>query len=416
MDIQLKKNSPLRKYRYHILAATLLVALLAALLITSLGPRRLRYDIEKLEIAQVQQDKFMEYVDLEGIVQPRLTLKLNSLEAGSVQRIVAEDGALLKAGDTILILNNPELLRTIEDERDELDKQQISHREKQIQMERRISELKRQTLETTYKLKRLTREHELNREEYAIGIKSKAQYEVAADEYEFNREHAQHLMQELRHDSLLNAVQTELMNRELQREEKRFERSRERLQNLIIRAPRNGQLSHVSVIPGEKIAAGNSIGELKIIDQVKINTRISEYYIDRITPGLPATITYQNEKYPLTITKIYPEIRERHFETDLIFSQKAIDNARIGKSYRLQIELEQPEDAIVIPKGNFFQTTGGQWIFKLNPAGTHARKTPIVVGRQNPRQYEILDGLQPGDRILVTGYDHFGDAEEIILK
>ena len=132
--------------------------------------------------------------------------------------------------------------------------------------------------------------------------------------------------------------------------------------------------------------------------------------------GLPATITYQGEKYPLKITKINPEIRDRQFEVDLVFTEKNIDNVRIGKSYRIQIELEQPEDALVIPKGNFFQTTGGQWIFRLNESGDRAKKTPISIGRQNPRQYEVLDGLKPGDRIIITGYDNFGEVEEIILK
>jgi HlyD family secretion protein len=143
---------------------------------------------------------------------------------------------------------------------------------------------------------------------------------------------------------------------------------------------------------------------------------VSEYYIDRIVVGLPATISYQGEKYPLKITKVNPEIREREFEVDLVFTDRLLDNARIGKSYRVQIELEQPEDALVIPKGNFFQMTGGQWIFKVNESGGHAKKTPLVIGRQNPRQYEVLGGLKPGDRILITGYDNFGNAEEIILK
>jgi HlyD family secretion protein len=206
------------------------------------------------------------------------------------------------------------------------------------------------------------------------------------------------------------------MRNDLNRGEKRFERSRERLDNLIVRAPVDGQLSFINVIPGERVGAGANIGELKVVDQIKISTKVSEYYIDRIVVGLPATITYQGEKYPLKITKINPEIRDRQFEVDLVFSDRLLDNVRIGKSYRVQIELEQPEDALVIPKGNFFQTTGGQWIFKVNESGERAKKTPISIGRQNPRQYEVLEGLKPGDRIIVTGYDNFGDAEEIILK
>jgi multidrug efflux pump subunit AcrA (membrane-fusion protein) len=172
----------------------------------------------------------------------------------------------------------------------------------------------------------------------------------------------------------------------------------------------------LNVIWGERVSAGNSIGELKKIDQFKINTRISEYYIDRIAIGLPATVVYQNKKYPLRITKINPEVKDRQFEVDLVFTEEQPENTRIGKNYRIQIELGQPEDALIIPKGNFFQTTGGQWIFKLNSAGNKAVKAPVTIGRQNPQQYEILDGLNPGDRIIITGYDNFGDAQEVVLN
>jgi RND family efflux transporter MFP subunit len=341
---------------------------------------------------------------------------LNSYETGTVAQIVAEEGSMLKKGDTILILHNPELLRAIEDERDELAKQQISHREKQIQMERRTSELQRQNLETTFRLERLSRQSELDREEHQIGITSKAQFEMAQDEFRFNRQNTELLQEQLRHDSLLNIVQTSLMQNDLHREERRFERSRERLDNLVIRAPIDGQLSFISPIMGERVSAGASIGELKVIDEVKITTRISEFHINRISVGQSAVITHQGTRYPLRITRVNPEIRERQFEVDLVFVDNVIDDIRIGRSYRIQIELDQPQDALVIGRGNFFQATGGQWIFRVNEAGDRAVRVPITIGRQNPRQFEILDGLRPGDRVIITGYDNFGDAQEIILK
>jgi len=416
MDIQLKKKHPLVKYKYYIFTSVVIVGFLIYLLIITSGPQRLRYDRDKLEIAEVKQDKFLEYLDVEGIVQPRLTIKLNGYESGTVERIVAEEGSLLKKGDTILILSNPELLRTVEEERDELEKQQITYREKQIQMERKTSELKRQSLEMTYNMERLSKENELNQEEYKIGIKSKAQFEVSADEFAFKQENTKLSQDELRHDSLLNLIQTDLMQSDLRREQKRFEKIRDRLDDLIVRAPVDGQLSFINAILGERISAGMNIGELKVIDQIKMSTRISEYYIDRIVVGLPATITYQGEKYPLKITKINPEIRDRQFDVDFVFIDKPLDNIRIGKSYRIQIELEQPEDALVVSKGNFFQSTGGQWIFKLNETGDKAIKTSISIGRQNPKQYEVLDGLSPGDRVIISGYDNFGEAGEIVIK
>ncbi|MDR2129556.1 MAG: HlyD family efflux transporter periplasmic adaptor subunit [Odoribacteraceae bacterium] len=416
MDIPIKKRHPIARYKYHLLGGALLVALLAYLLIASAGPRRLRHAADKLTIAEARRGKFMEYLDIEGVVQPRLTVKLNTLEGGSVERIVAEDGSLLEAGDTILVLANPELSRLIEDERDELAKQKINYREKQIQMERKTSGLKRQALETLYKLERLTKQHALDREEYRIGIQSKAQFEVASDEYAFNRENARLLLEELKHDSLLNLIQADLMRGDFTREEKRFERGRARLDNLVVRAPVGGQLSFVSVIPGERVAAGTNIGELKIIDQVKVSAKISEYYIDRVTVGLPATVTYQGEKFPLKIIRVNPEIKERQFDIDLLFTATPPENTRVGKNYRVQIELGQPEDALVIDRGIFFQSTGGRWIFTLDASGAKARKTNISIGRQNPRQYEILEGLRPGDRVIVSGYAAFGDAEEIILE
>ncbi len=416
MDIAIKKKHPFLKYKYYIIAGAVFLVFLIYVILSAVGPRKLKYDAEKLEIADVKQAKFLDYLDTEGIVQPILTVKLNALETGIVDRIVADDGTILNIGDTILVLHNPDLNRTIEDEHDNLEKQRITYQEKQLEMQRKSSQLKRSTMETTYKLDRLSKQYALDQEEYKIGIKSKAELEVASDDYSFNQKNTKLLLDELRHDSMMNLIQTDLMKNDLAREEKSFIRSRERLDNLVVRAPIAGQLSFVSVIPGERVASGTSIGELKVIDAFKIHTKISEYYIDRITTGLPAVIINQGQKYPLRITKINPEIKDRQFEVDLVFTGEKPENIRIGKNFRIQIELGQPEDALVINKGNFFQTTGGQWIFKVNASGTKAVKTPVSIGRQNPLQYEILGGLKAGDKVIVTGYDHFGEAEEIILK
>jgi len=416
MDIPVKKKHPLVKYRYYILGGIIFLGFAIYVIITGIGPRKIRYNKENLEIAEVTQSKFLEYVDVEGVVQPKLTVKLNVQESGTVERMVADEGSMLKQGDTILILKNPELIRNIEDENDELEKQRITYEEKKLEMERNSSQLKRQTLETVYKLDQLGKQYKLDQEEFQMGIRSKAQLDVSSDEYNFNQKNTEMLLEESKHDSLMNNIQTDLLKNDFTREEKRFVRSKERLDNLIVKAPLSGQLSFVSVILGEQVPAGSSIGELKIIDQFKIQTLISEYYIDRITLGLPATVVYQDKKYPLKITKINPEVKDRQFEVDLVFTGEQPENIRIGKTYRIQIELGQPEDALVIPKGNFFQTTGGQWIFKLNSSGDKALKTPISIGRQNPQQYEIINGLKPGDRVITTGYDNFGDAQEVVLN
>ena len=333
-----------------------------------------------------------------------------------MERIVAEEGSLLAEGDTILLLENPELLREIEDQRDEWEKQLITYREQEIEMEQQRITLRKQALQTDYELDNLQKTFRLEQEEYAMGIKSKAQLDVAEAEYRFKRETARLERESLRHDSAMSVIRRDLLRNDLERGRKKLERSLRRLDELVIRAPMGGQLSFVKVVPGQRVAAGESIGEVKVLDHYKVHTALSEYYIDRITTGLPATVNYQGNRYPLRITKVVPEVKDRTFDVDLVFTDSLPDNVRVGKSFRVQIELGQPEDALIIRRGNFYQATGGKWIYKLSEDGSRARRVSLTIGRQNPVQYEVTEGLKPGDRVIITGYDVFGEAEELILK
>ena len=181
-----------------------------------------------------------------------------------------------------------------------------------------------------------------------------------------------------------------------------------------MRAPIDGQLSYVNATPGQQVGSNTNIAEIKVLDEFKIHAQLSEYYIDRISTGLPATVNYQGKRYPLKITKVVPEVKDRMFDIDLVFTGEMPENVRVGKSFRVQIELGQPEDAIVVQRGNFYQATGGEWIYKV--VGDKAVRVPLTIGRQNPQQYELAEGLNPGDKVIVTGYDTFGEAEELILK
>ena len=416
MDIKIEKKPWYIRHRYYLLGGTAFVIFLIYVISLSFGPRKLRIETDNIQIAEVKNDKFMEYVDVEGLVQPILTIKINTREAGSVERIIGEEGTMMEKGDSILVLSNPDLLRSIEDQRDEWEKQRITYKEKEIEMEQKSLTLKQQTLQTQYEMNRLTKSFALDKEEYKMGIKSKAQLEVWEDEYNYKLQNSALQMESLRHDSAVTLIRKDLLKNDLEREQKKFTRSQERMNNLVVTAPIAGQLSFVKVTPGQQVASGESIAEIKVLDQYKIHTSLSEYYIDRITTGLPATINYQGKRYPLKITKVVPEVKDRMFDVDLIFTGEMPDNVRVGKSFRVQIELGQPEQAIVIPRGNFYQVTGGQWVYKVNASKTKAIKVPLTIGRQNPQQYEITEGLQPGELVVVTGYDTFGDAEELILK
>lgn len=416
MDIPLKKRPWFIRYRYYLLAALALIALLGYAAVLALGPRKFRVDKENVQIAEVRHTDFLEYVDVEGIVHPIMTVQVNSLEGGNVARIIGEEGDMVQVGDTLLVLENPQVERNIADKLSELEKQRIEHRRQLLEIARNRLTLQQQSLQAEYELKRLEKSYALNREEYNMGIKSKAELEVAADEYAYKTRTTRLQQQNLRHDSVMGTIQRELLQRDMAREEEAFRRETRRMEDLIVRAPVTGQLSLADIVPGQQISAGQRVGDVKVLDRFKIHAALSEYYVDRITAGLPASLQYQERRYPLKVSKVWPEVKDRSFEVDLVFTDSVPDNVRLGKSYRLQIELGQPEKTLVLPRGNFYAVTGGRWIFKLNADGTRAYRTDISIGRQNPRQYELLEGLQAGDRVLVTGYQSFGDVEEIVLE
>lgn len=415
MDIKLEKKPWYIRYRYYLAGAFLVCCGLIYVIVLASGPRRLRINAEHIQIEEVKQADFMEYVDVEGIVHPILTIIVNTREAGNVDQIIGEEGSLLKKGDTILTLTNPNLMREIEDQQDEWEKQRISYQEKALEMEQKSLTLKQQTLEAEYELNKIRKSFSLEKEEYAMGIRSKAQLEVSEDEYRYKTESTRLKLKSLQSDSSMTVIRKELLQNDRDREEKKLIRSRQRIEDLVVRSPIDGQLSFVKVTPGQQVAAGENIAEVKVMDQFKIHTSLSEYYIDRVTTGLPAAITYQGKRYPLKISKVIPEVKDRLFEVDLVFTGEMPENVRLGKSFRVQIELGQPEQALVVPRGNFYQQTGGQWIYKVNADKTRAVKVPVTIGRQNPRQYEITEGLQSGDLVIVSGYDTFGEAEELVF-
>ena len=416
MDKALPKRSMWQKYKYYFLSGVAFAVFLVYVLIAVSGGTKLRVNSERVVVADVLETPFLDYVDAEGLIQPILTIKLNAMESGMVMQIVADEGTMLNQGDTIMILQNPELERTIEEQHAEWETQRILYQEKKLEMEQKSLLLKQQTLQAEYELSRLEKDYELGVEEFNMGVKSKAQLDVQHEEYIYKTKNRVLQLESLRHDSAATILRGELMNNDLDRARNNNTHVGRRMDNLVVRAPISGQLSFLNATLGQQIRQSESIGEIKVMDNFKISTQLSEYYIDRVMTGLPASVTYQGNKYPLKISKVVPEVRDRQFRVELIFTDDKPDNVRIGKSYRVQIELDQPDNAIVIPRGDFFQFTGGQWIYKLNSSGDRAIRTPITVGRQNPVQYEIIGGLAPGDKVITTGYANFGEAEELIIK
>lgn len=416
MDIKLPPQPWYRKYLVHIVSGTALVALLVYTIVLAVSPPRRSIGKERVRIAEVVEAPFLEFVEVEGLVHPVMTIQLNALENGYVERIVCDEGAMLKQGDTILVLSNPDLLRTIDEEREQWEKDNRNLHEQEIQMEQKSIDLRLQTLEQKYQITALERKLTQSREEFAMGIKSRAELDIVEAENEHLHNKLMLQIQSLGHDSATTVLRRQMIVADREAAQRRLQNARRRTEGLVVRAPCDGQLGHINLIIGQQVSAGSKIGELKIMDQYKVSTQLSEYYVERIHAGLPATIVQKQDTFPLRISRVVPEVKERKFAVDLLFNGATPDNIRLGKSYRVKVELGLPEPAVVIPRGDFYQKSSGEWIFLLDGETGIARRVPIEVGRQNPEQFEVLKGLKPGDRVITSGYDRIGDAEEVIIE
>lgn len=416
MDRQLEKKPFWVRRRRLLAGAALLSALAAYALLQQCGPRRQRVDGETLVTAEVSKGLFREYAEAEGVVQPFLTLKVNCREAGAVARIVAEEGGLVRAGDTLLVLDNPDLERDIEAQRDALEKQLVGYREQEIEMAQKSLTLRQQVLLQDYERNSLHERYKLDEKEHEMGYTSAAQFKVARDEYAYKVKAAELQRESLKHDSAMTQLRRRLIEADRSRELKRFERVRDRLHRLVVTAPMAGQLSYVNVTPGQPVATGETVGEIKDLSRFKLQVSLSEYYIDRVVSGLSAVMLHRGARVPLIVRKVVPEVDEnRMFKVELTFADSVPAHVRVGKNYRVQIELGRADTALLVRRGDFFKTTGGRRIFKLSPDGRRAVSVPISLGRQNPAYYEVLTGLKPGDRVVVSGYDRFSEAEEILI-
>ena len=416
MDIRIKKKPWYRRYLYHIAGGTALAALVIYATIMSLEPQKVKLSDTKEVLASAEMRDFTEYLDVEGIVQPIMTIQVNTMESGFVERIVAEDGAMLNEGDTILILSNPELLHSIEDENDAWEDSQRRYREQEIEMQQKSIVLRQQALDANYQLTSIENSLKQSREEYRMGIRSKAELDVAEKNYEYQKKKALLQLESLGHDSISARLMREMAAANREASDKKRARSAARTRNLVVRAPVAGQLSFLAVTLGQQVGAGTKMGEIKIMKQFKIKASLNEFYIDRIVNGLPASVRYQEKTYPMRISQVVPEVKEKKFDCSLVFTGEMPENIRIGKSYRVQIELGSKERTLVIPRGDFLSTTGGLWIYKLDADGSRAVKTEIETGRQNPQQIEILSGLKAGDRVIIGDYDKLNGENEVYVK
>ena len=377
--------------------------------------KTLRVDKDTVTISSAVKGEFNDYIRISGRVQPMTTIQLSPQEGGIVEKILIEEGSPVKAGDAILILNNDNLDLQILNSEAELAEKENILRNTQIQMEQQKLDVRQNVLEYGMQVDRLRRAYEQQKALYEDKLIAKEEYLKAEEDYRLAKQKYDLMAERSKQDSLYRGTQIDRMEESLENMQLNMSMIRRRKSNLIVKAPIDGELGLLDVVLGQSIAAGTKIGQINSVGTYKVEAQIDEHYIDRVIAGLEATFERQGETYSTVIRKVYPEVRDGKFKADFKFDGEQPDNIRAGQTYYLNLQLGQPEEAVIIPRGTFYQKTGGKWIYVVNKEGTKAVKREIRIGRQNPQYYEVLEGLEPGERVITSGYDTYGDSDVLVF-
>ena len=392
------------------------LACLVIFLLVKPSHSTLRVSGDTISVSEVKAGEFNDYIRLSGTVQPLVTIQISPIEGGIVDAILIEEGSMVKKGDEILRLSNDNLDLQILNSEAELAEKENILRNTQIQMEQDRLNVKQSKAEYQLNVKRLKRTYEQQKTLYEEKLIAKEEYLKAKEDYDLAAEKLQIILDKEVQDSLFRSTQVERMRESLENMQINMRMIRKRKDNLTIKAPIDGQLGILDAVLGENIGAGTKIGQISDMSSYKIEAQIDEHYIDRVTPGLAATFERQGATFNASLRKVYPEVRDGKFKADFKFEGEVPENIRSGQTYYLNLQLGSPEGAVLIPRGSFFQKTGGKWIYVVSKDGSKATKREIRIGRQNPQYYEVLEGLEPGEKVITSGYDSFGENEVLILQ
>ncbi len=375
----------------------------------------LRINGDTLTVSEVRSGEFNDYIRVSGQVHPMTTIQLSPREAGIVEEIIIEEGSQVKAGDVIIRLSNDDLDLQILNSEANLAEKENTLRNTMIQMEQQKMQLSLDILELQTQVQRKGRALESQKRLFDDGLIGKEEYLRSEEDYTLFCKKLEVTLARAEQDSVYRSVQIKQMRESLENMKLNMQMIRKRKDNLAVKAPIDGELGLLEVALGQSIGSGAKIGQINDLGSYKIEAQIDEHYIDRVSAGLTATFERQNETYDALIRKVYPEVRNGKFQADFKFSGTQPANIRSGQTYYLNLQLGQPESAILIPRGTFYQKTGGKWIYVVSPDGGKAVKREIRIGRQNPQFYEVLEGLEPGEKVITSGYDNFGDNEVLVF-
>lgn len=377
---------------------------------------KLNVEKDKITIETIIDGEFTDYIALIGTVEPIKTVFLDAIEGGRVEEILIDEGNMVKKGDVILELSNTNLILEISNNEAAVSRSINEFQNTKINLQLQTINRKQTLIETERLLKMQKRQFEYNQELFKQNHISKEQFDQSNEQYSATKQQYALLIEAIKSDSIYKEVTLKAMETQIRRMEDNLKIIQGRLDNLFVKATTDGELASLNPEIGEVINYGTRLGTINILDDYKLRVEIDEHYIARVKKGLPASFDFTGADFELIIDKVYPEVNNGRFAVDMIFTSQKPDQIRIGQTFRTKLELGESKQALLIPRGGFYQSTGGQWVYVVDPAGEIATKRNIVIGRQNPKYYEVLEGLKAGERVIVSGYENFNEKDKLILK
>lgn len=416
MDIHLEKKKGIqRKHLPYLVAGGLVVLLLGWILWRSNAASQ-TVEAASLNIAEVDYGEFNDYIRINGSAEPFSVVQLSPEEGGIVREKVVEEGAHVKKGDVILRLSNSSLDLQILNAESELAEKQNLLRNTQVTMQQDKLNNETEKVQLDMDTRRKQRTYLQYERLYGERLVSREEYLQAKEDYEVSQRKYGLVTERLKQDSIYRTIQMDQMEDNLQNMRRNVLLIRERKEKLEVRATIDGELGLLDAELGQNIVAGQMVGQINDLSDFKVVAQLDEHYIDRVSNGLPASMERQGTRFAMKIRKVYPEVREGRFRTDLVFAGKRPENIRSGQTYYIDLQLGEPTEGVLLPRGTFYQATGGKWIFVVDKDGTKAYRRSIRIGRQNPQYYEVLEGLEKGEKVIISGYEAFKDNEILILK
>ena len=416
MDIPLEKKRFTTSKILMIVGAITIVALILFVILSTTGNAKLNVQKERISIATATQGVFQENIPVNGVVMPITTIYLDALEGGRVEEKFVEDGAIMKKGEPILRLSNTDLELSLVNQETQvynlLTQMQISQnaaRQNTINKLNQYTDVENSLIEA----KRL---YELNKKLYDKDAIARQDLIKSKNDYNYQKERMQLAKQILEQDSLAVKQEKNQVSSSYQRTQNALELMRRKVADLVVKAPVDGQLTSLDAEIGQSKNKGERLGQIDVLSGYKVRVDIDEHYISRIYTGQTGSFDFDGKNYTLVIKKVYTQVTNGRFQVDMEFESEVPEGIRRGQTLQIRVALSQEKQALLIPKGGFFQETGGNWIFKVSEDGASAYKADISLGSQNTEYYEVLSGLEPGDRVITSSYDNYEEVQELVLQ